>query len=209
MDNAEWLELFVTGLPAGSGHVSCLRAVGVASGNEAAVSQSLGGVGFLRGVEGWIELEQKRICGGWIGEIGLPAADAGANEPCNHVGVLGGKVVSRELDAVGIVARGTDEQGTHVGSRLFGKERLAGDKYLLNVAGVGEEVGDGECGGNLADVVQVIAEGDVLEPGGAGLRGDSVTVEILEVVDGRVFVDHDGLWVVLHGGGDGDQRQPV
>ncbi len=41
------------------------------------------------------------------------------------------------------------------------------------------------------------------------MGGDGVAFEIVEVVDGRVCVDHDGLGVVLHGGGDGDERQAI
>ena len=33
--------------------------------------------------------------------------------------------------------------------------------------------------------------------------------EVLEVVDGRVLVDHDGLRIVLHSGGNSDQWKPV
>ncbi len=36
-----------------------------------------------------------------------------------------------------------------------------------------------------------------------------VAFEVVEVVDRRILVDHDGLRIVLHGGGDGDQRKAV
>ncbi len=90
-------------------------------------------------------------------QISLPAADAGAHKFGDNVRVLRGKVARGELNAVRIVAGGADEQGADVCASLFGEEGLAGDEDLLHVVGVGEKVGDGEGGGNLANVLQVVA----------------------------------------------------
>src|SRR5580692_6784179 len=76
LENAEGFELIVVCLPAVGGHMSDPTAGGIAAGDKAAVAQSLGGVGLLRGVEGRVEFEQQRVCCGWIAQVGLPATNA-------------------------------------------------------------------------------------------------------------------------------------
>ena len=142
-------------------------------------------------------------------QVLVPAANAGADELGHDVGMLCREGARGELHAIGVVAGRTDENGAHFSAGLPGEERLAGDENLLHVIWVGQKISDGERGRNLADVVQVIAADDVLEPYGPGLSGDGVAFEILEIVDGRVLVNHDGLRIVLHGGGHGEQGQSI
>jgi hypothetical protein len=62
---------------------------------------------------------------------------------------------------------------------------------------------------DVSDVVEVVLLHEVLEPDRAGSDSDRVAVEIGEVVDGGVGVDHDGLGVSLHGGSDGYEWKPL
>ncbi len=135
--------------------------------------------------------------------------DAGAHKSGNNVGILGGKGARGELHTIRVVTGGADEEGAHLGAGLFGEIRFAGDEDLLHVVWIGQKVCYGESGRNLSDAVQVIAARDVLQPRCARLRGNGLTLKVLEAVNGRVLVNHDGLRVVLHGGGHGQHGKAV
>jgi hypothetical protein len=119
------------------------------------------------------------------------------------------KLLPGEEDAVGVVAGAADEQGAEGAAGFGDEEGLAGDEDLLDVAGVGEEVGDGVGGWGFVDVVEAILADDVAKPGSGRLRGDGVAFEIGEGVDRGILVHHECLRVMLHGGADRNQGHAV
>src|SRR6266568_685497 len=63
--NAQRLQLVVAGFPTFCGHAARLSTCRICAGYEAAVAQSLGGVGLLRRIKRGIQFEKIGVC--WFG----------------------------------------------------------------------------------------------------------------------------------------------
>src|SRR5580698_2881998 len=103
-------------------------------------------------------------------------------------------------DAVRIVTCLADEHSAHGHSCLVGEEGLGSDKYLLNVVGVLQEVGDTVSRWNLAHVLELISLHQVLKPGRqAEPDRDRVAIQIVKAANRRLGMHHHSLRIVLHG----------
>src|SRR5580704_6237115 len=76
------------------------------------------------------------------------------------------KIAGGEHHAVGVVARFLGEQHASLNACLLREERLGGGESLLNVVGIGHEVGDAHRGGDFSDVGELVALDQILKPGG-------------------------------------------
>jgi hypothetical protein len=114
-----------------------------------------------------------------------------------------------EHDAIRVVSGVAGEQDSGFDAGFFGKERLGCGEGLLDITGIGDEVGDAHGRGDFFDVGQVVAFDQELKPRGARFYCDGMAVEVTEGTNWRVFPDHDALGIGLHGRGYGDERVAV
>ena len=142
LDDAKRAELLVHGLPAGGIEGAGLRAGGVVAGDEVTLLECLVAVGGPVRAHGGVQFLNERVGDAGVLHVVLPAADGGAGELRDDLRMLVREALRGEEDAIGVVAGVAVEQKACRCAAPGREVGFGGEKALLDVVGVLDEVGD-------------------------------------------------------------------